>query len=294
VASLVRLARGKVLAPRPLASAAFRVPDASSLAPGNGQLPLAFPTKAPHLYVHEGARQALERRLSAAHPGPVVLSITDNRHAIISHKLTNGVLQARIHHMFLDAPRGVLEALVRYVVSGERDASLLVGDFIESQGARIAKSHRTPQLVTKGQHHDLLRIAEELNRKYFGGACSALITWGKRAPRRGAAARTTKVAPKSAPTAARRARASIKLGSYTAAERLIRIHPVLDRKWVPKYFLAFVVYHEMLHHMMPAKPTASGRLAQHPPEFRAAEMLFSQYDRAIAWERSHRARVLRA
>jgi len=39
----------------------------------------------PRLFVHEGARQALERRLMAALVGPVSLAITDNSHAIVTH-----------------------------------------------------------------------------------------------------------------------------------------------------------------------------------------------------------------
>jgi hypothetical protein len=235
-----------------------------------------LPAGAPQIYVHEGARQALERRLTAAHPGPVVLSITDNRHSIISHRFANGVLKARIHHMFLGAPRGVQEALVRYVVRGEKAASTLVGDYIEAHSPHVVKPPRRVNLVTRGKHHDLLPLAAELNQKYFAGECNVLVTWGKRAPRRPG-----------------KARASIKLGSYTQAERLIRVHPVLDRAWVPRYFVAFVLYHEMLHHMIPASRSGA-RATVHPPEFRERERAFRHYERALAWERAHIGRLLRA
>src|SRR6478609_304067 len=126
-ASRPTLARGKPLPARHLLQAALRVPERMS-----SQLAFPMPGVSPQIYVHEGARQALERRLTAAHPGPVMLAITDNRHSMITHKLANGVLKARIHHMFLGAPRGVQDALVRYVVRGERAASSMVGDFIEA------------------------------------------------------------------------------------------------------------------------------------------------------------------
>ena len=263
--------RGKALVPSALTAAALRVPERAM-----GQLPFVFPSAAPQIYVHEGARQALERRLTAAHPGPVILSITDNRHSIISHKLTNGVLKARVHHMFLGAPRGIMDALVRYVVRGEKAASNVVGDFIEAHGSRIVKRPRKVHLVTQGKHHDLLTLVQDLNERYFDGQCNMLVTWGKHVPRR-----------------SKKARSTIKLGSYTQAERLIRVHPVLDRKWVPRYFVAFVVYHEMLHHMMPAS-RGVGRVMLHPPEFRDRERKFRHYERAVAWERAHIARLLRA
>jgi hypothetical protein len=274
----------------------------------SAQLALVFPTldrATPQLFIHEGARQALERRLKAASPGKlVILSITDNRHSIISHSMHQGVLHARIHHMFLDAPVRVANALVRYVTKGDKRASIVVGNYIEANSLRLARRRpRAIPLVAKGAHHDLLAIFNDLNQTYFNGACHALITWGKKQPRRrltSAGDATTKAPPP---------RKTIKLGSYSNLERLIRIHPTLDRKWVPLYFVKYVVYHEMLHNMIPAargtvRSSASLALASargmsarrvlHPPEFLERERLFRSYERAFDWERRHIGRVLRS
>jgi hypothetical protein len=296
-----RWSRGSAALARPVpahaSAAAIRIPERLS-----AQLALVFPTASPQLFIHEGARQALERKLKAMSPGRVViLSITDNRHSIISHSMRHGVLHARIHHMFLDAPVRVLNALVRYVTRGDKRASELVGEYIEANGARLARRRpRAIPLVAKGTHHDLLAIFHAINERYFGGSCHALITWGKKQPRRSEGPRK-----------------AIKLGSYSSLERLIRIHPSLDRTWVPKYFVAFVVYHEMLHHMIPAaRGTTRGRIANlsfekshgyrsrgargpvarrvlHPPEFLERERLFRKYERALEWEQRHVTRLLR-
>lgn len=282
------VARGSKSHPPLLPAAAIRVPERLS-----AQLALVFPSAAPRLFVHEGARQALERRLKAACPGrPVVLSITDNRHSIISHSLKNNVLHARIHHMFLDAPPRVIDALVRYVARDDREASQIVGHYIEANGARLARRRpRAIPLLARGNHHDLLSIFNDLNQRYFNGSCHALITWGRRTRRKN-----------------REPRRAIKLGSYSSLERLIRIHPVLDRAWVPRYFVAYVVYHEMLHHMIPSArgnarqassniASAKGQIARrvlHPPEFLEREREFRNYDRALDWERRHITRLLRA
>lgn len=262
-----RMGRGKALA-RPSVAAAIRVPERMS-----AQLALVFPTTSPQIFVHEGARQSLERKLAAAFPGPVVLSITDNRHSIVAHSCKDGVLRARIHHMFLDAPPNVIDALVRYVARGDRDASALIGRYIDANAHRLAKRSRKSPLVAKGKHHDLLDIFAEVNDRYFDGTVDALVTWGKQG--------------------AKRARKAIKLGSYSAVERLIRVHPALDRAWVPRYFVAYIVYHEMLHHVIPAS-RGVGRALLHPPEFLLREREFVHYVRAIAWERAHIARLLRA
>src|SRR5271170_7821056 len=149
---------GKVLG-RPLAPATSRVPRRSPT--------LAFPAHSPQIFVHEGVRQALERRLTAAFPGPVLLSITDNRHSMISHSTERGVLQVRIHHMFLDAPPDVLDMLVLYLTRGDRLASVRVGQFIEDASGRIVRKATRSSLHTKGKVHDLLTIFDDVNRRYF-------------------------------------------------------------------------------------------------------------------------------
>jgi hypothetical protein len=261
-----RMARGQV-------AAAIRIPERV-----RAQLRLVFPAASPRLFVHEGARQALERKLRAAFSGPVVLSITDNRHSIITHRVKRGTLHARIHHMFLDAPQDIVDALVRYVTQtrGDRDDSALLGDFIDDNGFRLARRKRNAPLVSKGKHHDLLALHQKLNDRYFGGSVgSVLITWGKR------------------PTTKATERRTIKLGSYSAVDRLVRVHPALDRKWVPRYFVEYIVYHEMLHHVIPGS-RGLGRVNMHPPEFKEREREFRHFQRALEWEKRHVARLLRS
>jgi hypothetical protein len=251
--------------------AAIRIPSRI-----DGQL-LVFPTGTPRLFVHEGARQALERRFTAAHPGPVVLSITDNRHAMISHSQKQNVLRVRLHHMFLGSSPRILDALVRYVVKDDRDASQEIGRFIDLNSQMLARrSRRHIPLHTSGKHHDLLRILDEVNARYFGSTMRPLISWG------------TRTRPASGGK-----RKTIRLGSYSPVDRLVRVNPALDRAWVPRYFVAFIVYHELLHHYYPAT-LGGNRRALHPPEFLERERQFRNYERAIAWEKTHQARLLRA
>jgi len=265
-----RYARGpQALLPR-MSTAAVRIPD-----PRHFQIPIRFPAGHPQIYVHEGARQALERRLSQAHHRPVLLSVTDNRRQMITFSSRNGLLSVRLHHMFLDAPAAVLEDLVRYVAKGDRTASLSVSRFIHENGFRIRATRPvvTP-LVTQGETHDLLVLFKRLNEKYFSGAVDALVTWGRRTSRKGP-------------------RRSIKLGSYSAVERLIRIHPTLDKPWVPRYFISYILFHEMLHHVVPSSQ-GGGRRMLHPPAFCEREREFRDYDRALKWEKAHIGRLLRS
>ena len=117
-------------------------------------------------------------------------------------------------------------------------------------------------------------LYEKINERYFKGGVNALITWGK------------------GPTSKSKERKTIKLGSYAAFDRLIRVHPALDKKWVPRYFVAYIVYHEMLHHVIPGS-RGLGRVNLHPPEFKAREKEFRQFERSLDWEKKHVGRLLR-
>jgi hypothetical protein len=270
-AGAARMAQGRpVTAARAQVAAAIRIPERVG-----AQLRLVFPYASPRLFVHEGARQALERKLRVASTGPVVLSITDNRHSIITHRVQRGILHARVHHMFLVAPAPIVDALVRYVTRGDRYASATLSDYIDANGFRLARRKRNAPLVAKGKHHDLLKLFGEINNRYFDGEVNALITWGKR------------------PTTKAKLRRTIKLGSYSAVDRLIRVHPALDQKWVPRYFVAYIVYHEMLHHVIPGS-RGLGRVNLHPPEFKAREKEFRHFERVLEWEKRRVGRLLRA
>ncbi len=262
----------KVRGSRERGLAAIRVPERVS-----EQLSLLLPGTSPNLFVHEGARQALVRKLEAAHLGSVVLSITDNRQSIVTRTSKRGVLHVRVHHMFLDAPPKVVNALVRYIVTADRTASDVVGRYIDESVNRLARRKaRHVSVHTRGKHHDLLSIYHDVNERYFGGTLNALITWGPK-KRRGRA----------------KPRRSIKLGSYASLERLIRIHPSLDRSWVPRYFVAFVIYHELLHAALPAT-RGEGRRTLHSAEFYERERLFRASARAEEWERRNLTRLLRS
>jgi hypothetical protein len=115
-----------------------------------------------------------------------------------------------------------------------------------------------------------------VSEEYVGSTPGeVLVTWGRR---------TRPAGPK---------RDTIKLGSYSAEERLIRVHPVLDRKWVPRYFVSYIVYHELLHHLIPAG-TSGRRDTVHPPELLRREREFRHFERAMVWEQRNIGRLLRA
>jgi predicted metal-dependent hydrolase len=225
----------------------------------------------------EEARCRLERRLAAHITGTLDLVITDNRYSIITVRREARHYRVRAHHMFLRADSKVVRALARYVQKNDGTASQVLNEFIDKNQDKIKSSpvraRRKPVLCTEGRFYDLQEIFDDLNRRYFEGALDITITWGRKTRKR-----------------ARRHR-SIKMGSYSVEDKLIRIHPALDRSFVPRYFIESVVYHEMLHHIHPI-PVKGGRRQFHTAEFKEQEKRFHQYQKAKRWERANIDRLL--
>lgn len=206
----------------------------------------------------------------------VEVELTRNRRTMISTARAGSALRVRLHRMFVEADREIVEALGRYVKSGDRRASRALGDFIEEKRDRFVAPRPRPALRTRGDHHDLEEIFGAVERAWFPGGVEGVgITWG----RRGAAGR------------GRRRKRSIRLGTYTHDERLVRVHPVLDQSWVPRFFVQYIVFHELLHHVEPAREE-EGRTIFHTAEFRRREQAYPDYERALAWERANISKLL--
>jgi hypothetical protein len=231
----------------------------------------------------ETARQDLEHRIAEHVPeGRLALAVTDNQYTMISVKREKGLFRLRLHHMFLGAEADVVRALGRYVARNDRDASRLLGHFIDINQRKIRRRRRlqAPRtaivtIETHGEVHDLQELYDRLNQRYFVGGIDARITWGQRPP----------------PGGKRRRRNSIKMGSYSVEDRLIRIHPSLDRLFVPRMFVEWIVYHEMLHQKHDI-PIVGGRRQFHTPEFMAEEASFEHFERARQWERDNLDKLL--
>ena len=215
-------------------------------------------------------RRALAWRLRRGLRAEVAVEIHDNTHTMVSFARIPRGWALRLHHMFLATPEAVVGALVEYVRGGGQRSSAVLDRFIAENSAAIRRVsveqlRRRLRLEPMGRHHDLAEIFAALNRRYFGGRIGATITYGP-APRR------------------RRARRSIKMGSYSAESRVIRIHPALDQPRVPHYFVEWIVFHEMLHHVYRTRRGDDGRRCVHPPEFTEHERRFHDFHRAQEWE----------
>jgi predicted SprT family Zn-dependent metalloprotease len=130
-----------------------------------------------------------------------------------------------------------------------------------------------PPLPNRGRYHDLEMILTDLRAQYFPHCAGVTIRWGRWSGR-------TRVR-------------SMRFGAYLPAEKLIRIHPALDQAFVPRSFVEFIVYHELLHHVIPPVRT-KGRYQIHSAAFRRREREFPAYAEAMAWRQQSLRRLLRS
>jgi len=195
---------------------------------------------------------------------PVKLVLTKNSSSMLSARVREGVMHVRLHEMFLAAGADVLNEIIGFIAN-RRNSLPLFRRFVAENRADIrGKPPQRVSVRTAGRVHDLRELFDEVNREYFGGRISAAITWGAGRTRLWVRKRT--------------------LGSYCGTSGLIRINPVLDNNRTPRYFVKYVIYHEMLHADMGIHKIGERR-SIHPAEFRRREKLFRDYERATAWER---------
>lgn len=110
-----------------------------------------------------------------------------------------------------------------------------------------------------GRHVNLDQEFRTVRNQYFPGL-RATIRWGKASGPR------------------KQKRRSIRMGSWDEDKRLIRIHPALDRDWVPREYFHYLIYHELCHAV--ARPVYSPRGNQiHHADFHALENQYPDIDR---------------
>lgn len=137
-----------------------------------------------------------------------------------------------------------------------------------------APVQRQFEFGAEGRYFDLREIFDKLNARYFRNRLRGYrIMWSRRRRER----------PK----------AYIVFGSIQEEDRLIRIHPLLDRQFVPRWYVEYVVFHEMLHAVVPDRYDSAGRRIVHHEGFLRRERRFRGYPRAIEWERENLGRFLR-
>ncbi len=185
-------------------------------------------------------------------------------------RLQQGRLQVKISDLLSEAPEAVQEALAYILLSKlfrQRPPKAMVeryrlhlaeGDL----GLRLhaARQERGSKRLEdpKGEYFDLEAVFEAMNARYFAGEIvKPRLGWSQK-------------------------RSRTILGHYDASHHAIAISRLLDQRQTPKYFVEYVMYHEMLHIKHPVE-TTGGRRKVHTRPFRTEEKLFAEFREAQAY-----------
>jgi hypothetical protein len=199
--------------------------------------------------------------------------VNENRSIMLNVlEKTRNWVRLSVHRMFLDAPEDVISAIARYI-RGKKNGSqkdFLIRGYIQSNLGRFNYSHTVnkEKLISQGRYYDLKEIYESLNRFYFKNSLKLNITWFGQWKKR--------------------SRTRVIFGQYYDHLKLIKIHRLLDDPFFPSYFVTFVVYHEMLHDIIPGYIDEKGIYRPHGEQFKKREREFYDFERAHLWEKQNR------
>jgi hypothetical protein len=200
------------------------------------------------------------------------------RQVIVAYPERSG-LRVRMNQAFGRAPEPVRIAVADWLRVGRdaRSACRALDDWIASIVGTLGPP-RLPRLLARGTHHDLAELLLELLASEFRALAAERhpsgVTWGRRGPRG--------------------ALRSLQLGSFDPETALIRIHPVLDQPAVPRWFVRYVVFHELLHCELNQACSAAKRSQHHGREFRRRENAYADTARALEWQERHLSALLRS
>ncbi len=190
-------------------------------------------------------------------------------YANLSHtiRLRGETALVRLSDILRGAPLAILESAAAILLS--RLYRRPVPEALAAAYSRFAESPRTRRKMNRlrrrrgrrrhdgpgGRFHHLEEIFHAVNAKYFDGRLARpQIGWSREAWRR-------------------------QLGVFDPGLAHIVINRRLDRRDVPRYVIAYIVFHEMLHLAQASGPSRCG-LGIHSPEFRREEKRFREYEKA--------------
>ena len=216
--------------------------------------------------------ECVKQKLSERTGYDLEIIVNENRSSILNVLSKKGNrAKLSLHRMFLNAPDTVIDAVASFLKNRQDPSIAVVRSFIQTNLQRVDYSHRlNPRtLYTQGKVYNLQQIYDEVNYEYFSGKVKLALTWFNKSQKK-----TSRII----------------YGQYYEALKLIKINKLLDDHEFPKYFLAFVIYHEMLHHEVPSYIDERGVQCIHSKQFKEREHKFKDYKKAKEWELEFRHR----
>lgn len=185
-------------------------------------------------------------------------------------RVRSGRVYVRLSDICQDAPQSVLRSMAFMLVAkllSKRVPEVhqrVYRDYACSpqvlRASDITRRRRGRKVISsaRGRFHNLDKLFDRLNRLYFDERLEKPdLTWSQR--------RTRRI-----------------LGHHDSVHETIVISKTLDSRDVPRWFVEYILYHEMLHIKHPAR-IIDGRRYYHTNAFRADERRFPRYEEAQLW-----------
>ncbi len=216
---------------------------------------------------------SLQQKLEVRSGMKLKLTINNNRSTMLSVRWEpRRSARVSLHRMFLRAPRNVMDALACYIRGDHKVVAPSVKAFIEHnlRGFDYSNEVNRSKLITQGTVYNLQQIKQEINDQYFSRPLKLTITWF--------GSHQTKN------------KSRMTFGLYYDPLKLIKINRLLDSPSVPRYVIAYVIYHEMLHNVCPAYVDEKGITHVHSKEFKEREAKFHHFSAAQTWLKENQER----
>lgn len=217
----------------------------------------------------------LQRQLEVSSGKKIQLKINNNRSTMLSVRWESDCTKVSLHKMFLQAPPNIMDDLACYLRSKNSTMSPHIKLFIDDNLRKLDYSHlvNEEKLSTQGSVYNLQHIFNEINNQYFKGKLPLRITWYGKPQQRN--------------------RTRVTFGLYCDPLKLVKINRILDNSVVPEYVIWYVVYHEMLHYVIPSYRDSNGLNRIHSKEFKEMEKKFRYYHLAQRWIKENHNRLFR-
>lgn len=197
--------------------------------------------------------QQFQKRLSRSLGTKVELNFEGDGVRRILIEPTTTSLKIRLDPLFRQIDNETYPSLVRFIKNQDESHKAELIEFLK----------RVHQKAPPKEEHPFQHHLDQLRHDHFPGLPPLTLIWGKEGKKG--------------------EQKTIRLASYWAKRKEIRLHPYLEVDGVPEYYLQYLLFHELCHaYLVMSGQAKDGE--HHGPDFMKLEKKFPLLHQAIEWE----------
>jgi hypothetical protein len=207
----------------------------------------------------------------------VKLTTTRKKELQVIAEEKDKLVSLKVNAIFLKAPFQILENLIDYFKTKNPQSEKILKEFLNNNKSLNNNNISKPEVVKEikydekishqGRNHNLKVVFDMLNEKYFDNSISANITWSDKFNSKGSK--------------------EIEYSVFESKLNLIKINQFLDKSMVPKYFIGYVIFNEMLSCFFSNQDNKSNKKKDNSEELHEWEKKYHAFNKAREWERQN-------